>query len=305
MGSPNLAGKPGRQVDRWCVGGGCIREHLQYALGPVHVPSLRNIRGVAIEIRAGLGALADWPSRVRWTADLFLHRAPPFLQGPRRSALRTIRLREGVRLRYRLNRGDLQSFREVWLSQTYRFPADLGRVETIVDLGANIGLTSVYLARRYQVRRLVSVEPVPSNADLARQNLALNGIEGDVIEAAVGSGDGVAYFQDFADSNVGRLADRGRKVPTLSMQTILARVGADEIDILKVDIEGAEAELFFRNRSWLRQVRSLIVEFHPCYVDPTRLITLLENEGFRHIPAGSVHDHSATAFLRESKRVAS
>jgi FkbM family methyltransferase len=230
--------------------------------------------------------------------DLFLVRFPRALQGPGRSAVRTIRLHDGVRLRYRLNRGDLQSFREVWLGETYRLPATLASVETIVDLGANIGLTSVYLAQSYGARRVIAVEPVPSNAALLRQNLDLNNVSGDVIEAVIGPVDGVARFQDASHSNLGHVADHGRDVRSLSMNTVLAQLGMAEIDILKVDIEGAEHGLLTGDRSWLQHVRSLMIEFHPPFVDSKRLAAVIESEGFRHIPAGSVHAHSTSTFIR-------
>jgi FkbM family methyltransferase len=264
----------------------------------VHTPSLKNIRGVAIELRAGHRTLADWRSKARWTADIFLQRAPRALRGPRRDASRSIRLASGIQIRYRLNRGDLQSIREVWLNQAYRVPADLGAVKTIVDLGANIGLTSLYLAATHQPRRLVAVEPDSANAELVRQNLALNGIHGSVLEAAVAATDGVAYFQDDTRSNVGHLAATGRAVRAVSMDTVLAELGTDVVDILKMDIEGGEEDVLSGDLAWLTNVRCLVVEFHPGLVDSGRLARLLEAHGFTYIPAGSVHVQSTSAFIR-------
>lgn len=249
--------------------------------------------------------MADWRSRARWTSDVFLQRLPLSLQGPRREARRTIRLRDGIRLRYRLNRGDLQGIREVWIDDCYRFPIDLGTVGTIVDLGANIGLTSVYLARRYQARRLVAVEPVASNAALVRENLALNDIPGHVIEAVVGPAGGIAYFRDAVNSNVGHLVsddlagDDAREVISLDMQAVFGHLGAEKVDLLKVDIEGAEHDLLSGDLAWLVQVRALMIEFHTGMVDYRRLITVLESEGFRYIPPDSMYANSAAGFIRE------
>lgn len=246
-----------------------------------------------------MSMLADGPSKVRWSADVFLQRLPRPWQGFGSSELRTIRLHTGVQLRYRLNRGDLQGIREVWLDDVYRFPGYLGPVRTIVDLGANIGLTSVYLFSRHDGQRLVAVEPVPSNVALVRQNLDLNGIAGDVIEAVVGRSDGVSFFEDAVASNLGRIADQGRQVNAVSMQTILDRLDGRDIDLLKIDIEGAEEELFSGDRAWLDSVRAMIIEFHPSIVDYEAIVAILEAEGFRHIPNASVYSISASAFVRE------
>jgi FkbM family methyltransferase len=65
----------------------------------------------------------------------------------------------------------------------------------MIDAGANIGFSSVYLACRWGATRIVAVEPDPENAELLRRNLAQNGVEAEVIEAAVGAEDGEASFR--------------------------------------------------------------------------------------------------------------
>jgi FkbM family methyltransferase len=264
----------------------------------VHVPSLKNIRGVVTELGLGLMELTSWRSRIRWAADIFLQRLPTALQGPGRSRVRTIRLRDGVTLCYRLNRGDLQSLREVWLDRAYRFPVALGNANTVVDLGANIGLTSVYLARRHHAHFIVAIEPVAANAALARRNLALNGIKAEVIEAVVGPQEGVAYFRDAQASNVGHLADDGRQVAALNITTILSRVPTATVDLVKIDIEGAEDKLLSGDCSWLRRVSALMIEFHTGMVDHKRLIAILNAEGFQEVRSGQRYGRSATSFLR-------
>jgi FkbM family methyltransferase len=256
---------------------------------------LRNVRGIALELARGWRVMADWRSRLRWSSDVVLlrilrERAP---QRPR-----TVRLMGDVRIRYRLNLGDMEGIREVWLDETYRFPGAVTSVDTIVDLGANIGLTSVYLAKKHGCRRLVAVEPVPGNVELLRENLALNSVPAEVVEAVVALDDGVAHFQEVAASNRGQVGESGREVRAVSMPALLDRLGSD-VDMLKVDIEGSEQELFGAGAAWLRKVRSIMVEFHTGLVDKAALVDVIEREGFRFIPVGSVNDHSTDAFIRE------
>src|SRR3954452_20612574 len=94
---------------------------------------IRNVRGVLHELSSGWRVMADWRSRLRWTSDVVLlrvlrHRAP--------TRPRTVRLGDDVRIRCRLNLGDMEGIREVWLDETYRLPAPVHPVDTIVDLGA-------------------------------------------------------------------------------------------------------------------------------------------------------------------------
>jgi hypothetical protein len=67
---------------------------------------------------------------------------------------------------------------------------------------------------------------------------------------------------------------------------------------VKLDIEGGEEALLTGDRSWLRRVRCLMAEFHPDVVDYPALVKLVESEGFRYIPAGSVFPMSADTFVR-------
>ena len=103
-------------------------------------------------------------------------------------------LRDGTRLTYRRNRGDIQAIREIWLDEVYSPPREAQGLPNVVDLGANIGFTSVYLARRLRPACIVAVEPDPENARILRRNLEQNDIHSIVIEAAVGPYDGTTGF---------------------------------------------------------------------------------------------------------------
>jgi FkbM family methyltransferase len=213
--------------------------------------------------------------------------------------LRLIKLRNGIELQYRLNEGDLQGFREVWLDRTYRVPADLGPVCSVVDLGANIGLTSVYLAHAHGASKVVAVEPVRANAEVARSNLSINGIPGAVIEAVIGPTDGQALFEESRSSNRGRVGASGSSVRQISMATVIEVLGTSAIDILKIDIEGYEDTLLRGDTAWLAGVRCVIIEFHPPIADVPRLIKTLQDQGFTYVPTGSVFPRSASTFVRE------
>ena len=128
---------------------------------------------------------------------------------PGKDRERKLKFRDGVILTYRLNRGDMQSICEVWLEQAYRLPSSEKR-NVLVDLGAHIGLSSLWLARKYGFQRIICVEPVQSNARLATINLKSNGIQAEIIEAAIGSMDGKAHFEENAASNMGRISETGR-----------------------------------------------------------------------------------------------
>jgi len=255
--------------------------------------------GVAHELRGGLALTADPLSFLRFASDVFLSRLTRVVALGDRERPHTIRVRGGIQLHYRLNRGDMQSIREVWIDECYRLPFDIVP-ERMVDLGANIGLTSLWFVHRYGCKSVIAVEPSPANADLVRLNLASNNVNAQVIEAAVGAHDGTAHFQDGVDSNVGHLASGGgREVPVISMDTLLQKLPSGaEVDVVKMDIEGGEGPLMHENIAWLGRVRSLIAEFHPELIDLPAVIRSIESQGFRYIPAHSAGPESMDAFLR-------
>ena len=176
------------------------------------------------------------------------------------------------------------------MEQAYRLPFAL-RPEIIIDLGANIGLTSVWLAHQYKPTRIIAVEPSPDNARLARLNLSRSNVPSELIEAAVGPHDGTALFQGSGDSNIGRVGTAGA-VPVVSMRTILSRHSPGRaVDLMKMDIKGGEQALLTENTEWLDQIRSIVAEFHPDVVDYGGLIKRLESAGFRYLPAGRGRQH--------------
>ncbi|MGI9119212.1 MAG: FkbM family methyltransferase [Acidimicrobiales bacterium] len=197
-----------------------------------------------------------------------------------------------------MNRGDIEGIREVWVEETYRPPFDM-HPAVVVDLGANIGFTSVFFAIRYKCTTIVAVEPAPANAELARRNFQANSVAGQVVEAAVGPCDGTIGFEEHRDSNRGRTGGTECPVPMLSMSSILALTPNGKADLVKMDIEGGEEALLLGDVSWLANVGALIVEFHPPLVDKPRLVAVLEGAGFRYIPADSVWPRSMDSFIRD------
>lgn len=233
---------------------------------------------------------ADIPSCLRLIMDFLLYRPMRFFRPPGLNRERKVRLRAGVEVTYRLNRGDIWALHEVWIREIYRLPDDHPR-SVIVDLGANIGLAALYLATRHRCSRLIAVEPVPANAELARRNLERNRICAQVLCAAAGPEDGIACLRETDSSTNSTIAfiaapaaEAARTVAVVGMPSVLRALppGAS-IDLIKMDIEGSEEALLRGDTSWLQRVRALIVEFHPHLTDPSPLIPVIEASGMKRM----------------------
>jgi FkbM family methyltransferase len=148
---------------------------------------------------------------------------------------------------------DIRTFETVFLGREYEPPFPI-MPKTIVDGGANIGMATLYFANRFPAAKIIAVEPETENAKRLRSTCSkLPNVT--IIQAALWpEKSNVGLF------DVGRGAyaysvnqNRGAKsiatVPTVTMQELLERLGG-QIDLLKLDVEGAERELFSQNLDW-------------------------------------------------------
>lgn len=191
-----------------------------------------------------------------------------------------------IRLALRANAGsDAFIHGEVFHHRYYDLPL-ASAPDTILDLGANTGLTAVYLGRAYPDARLACVEPVPGNLRMLERNLALNTIRAEVIAGAVHVADGSVRIElgqmDYGHKVAGATpepAGASIEVAAFSVPTILRRLGWPRIGLLKVDIEGHEKALFSADCDWLDLVDAMCIEIHPGFGEGD-LARIAKDHGF-------------------------
>ncbi len=176
---------------------------------------------------------------------------------------------------------DAATFVQIFLRGDLDFPLT-GEPKVILDGGANIGLSALYLHRRFPRARIVAVEFEASNYALLARNVAdypaivavhagLWPHDGRVVVANARAAKW-AHFPRGCDSTAVADADPGRSGPAtafapdtvraVSISTLMAEQGIDHVDLLKLDIEGSEFELFDGELSWLSRVSTLAIELH-------------------------------------------
>lgn len=172
-----------------------------------------------------------------------------------------------TRLTIRENVGDYLTLKEILIAEVYGgLRQRLGECRRIIDLGANIGLATLYFAAKFPHSRILSVEPEPSNFGMLVRNSRQLANEGRCVplQAAVWHEDSSLDLLNPADDHYAFVfgEKRGGAVRAMSMTSILESSGFETVDLLKVDVEGAEVELFRGCLDWLPRVRALAVEFH-------------------------------------------
>ena len=200
-----------------------------------------------------------------------------------RSIIVDVDLRQlGPSVRLRSHTSDISVLKELLMGGSYE-PLPETAAETVVDLGANIGLSYRWLRARYPGARFLCVEPDPGNLDVLRVNVLDERAE--IVAACVGGherqaklvgGDGEWGFRmtDVQDP----LAHTG-EISVRTMDALLAEAGIDRVGVLKCDIEGAESEVFEDCRSWIRRVDAMSVECHADSMSTEALLAALSANG--------------------------
>lgn len=144
------------------------------------------------------------------------------------------------------NRSEVEVIKEMLVNEQYA-GADLNSPRLILDLGSNIGASIAFFHARYPQARIIGLEPDPSTfARLAQSVGHLPLVE--IYPWAVADLSGRLPFQPARQSWASALAgdpDGGSiEVQALSLRDLLRRLDVARVDLLKVDVEGAEWRLF-------------------------------------------------------------
>jgi FkbM family methyltransferase len=164
----------------------------------------------------------------------------------------------------RSHTSDIPTFSQIFASNEYDMTPNI-QPKLIIDGGANVGYTTVYFANRFPEARIIAVEPEASNLEMLRQNTLLYP-NVTIIEAAVWNKHTKLAIENPEDDKWAFRVMEGetgeRAVRALTVEDIMQLTGHRTIDILKLDIEGAEKEVFSDCGKWLGDVRVLMIELH-------------------------------------------
>jgi FkbM family methyltransferase len=162
---------------------------------------------------------------------------------------------------------DIAAFEQVFIDREYDLPIAQKDPKWIVDAGANVGCASIFFAKQFPRASILAIEPETSNYSILERNgRRFRNIT--TIKAAIWNSDTELEIQNPTDDKwafrVQPASTQGAsKVRALSIPSILEKTGAGWIDILKVDIEGAEKEVFDETSAhWIDRVGVIIVELH-------------------------------------------
>ncbi|HRN54957.1 MAG TPA: FkbM family methyltransferase [Agriterribacter sp.] len=180
--------------------------------------------------------------------------------------------------------GDIEIFYEVFWRKVYRSATQYEcKPRVVVDLGANTGMASLFFSVYHPTAVLYVVEADKYNMEVLLRNLSPEIEEGSVkaLHAAVYNEDTTVYMQvkEKAYNTAISREVTGMPVRAMRMDTLCTLFELDKIDLLKIDIEGAEAALFSENTGWLDKVNMIVTEIHDALYR-SAYEAVLRNHGF-------------------------
>jgi len=171
----------------------------------------------------------------------------------------------------RIPSSDVPTYEQIFYHHDYA--SSVGRPpKVIIDAGANIGLASIYFANRFPDATVVAIEPERGNYELLVKNTALyrqvvpvRAALWDKDEDLVIVDPGLGYwgFQTESQTITDDAPARARPtVAGMTLDRLMKDHDLERIDVLKVDIEGAEKEVFSDTSLWIDKVDAIIIELH-------------------------------------------
>lgn len=177
---------------------------------------------------------------------------------------------------------DIEALKEVLINDEYAFLdsylSDKPNLR-VIDVGHHIGSFSLWLLSRESNATVFAIEADPSTFNVASENARLAkklGLKLSVVNRAAWKNDDLLRFSDCGDSMGHRVDSVGQvQVKGISLVEILDTFSY-EVDLMKIDIEGAEEVFLSGSEHLLRKVKTLVIEIHPEYCSEVAVMKSLK-----------------------------
>lgn len=172
---------------------------------------------------------------------------------------------------WKVEHTDLGVVREIVAGSCYISGDQLRNAHTILDLGANTGVFTIFALSHAPMAHVTAVEMNSSSISALQDNLLANGLAPrvQVVHALVGS----------ETPDTAQVRRNHSDIAEFDVASWIDSVGY--CDFLKCDIEGSEYGLISRKSGWLRKVRRIGLEYHGSWEDGEGLASIIRGHGFR------------------------
>lgn len=168
----------------------------------------------------------------------------------------------------RKDQSDIYIFEQIFIEQQYQFPhPNPNSVKWIIDAGANIGLAAIYFSMKFPNATIISIEPDKDNFALLQKNTsAYQNIQ--CLQAGLWYKHELIFISNKKEKSAGFVIEAGQnsgdeQLSTVTIPQLVEQYNMQHADIVKLDIEGSEKDLFQNNaEEWINKSDCIIVELH-------------------------------------------
>jgi FkbM family methyltransferase len=195
---------------------------------------------------------------------------------------------------------DVGIFREIFEWNIYRVPSKKRKL--ILDVGANVGFFSLRYSNKTE--KIIAIEPHPRNFEILNKNIKINGIRNiEALNLAINDkvGNSILYGSGGSASIINNSSDEKYVVKTTTLDEICKNI--EKIDLLKIDVEGAEELVLKGGNTTLNKVHTLVVEVHHDWVKEESIIKVLSNVGFKIKKLPSYVERTSILFCENKHKI--
>jgi len=197
--------------------------------------------------------------------------------------------KSGIKIKLRVNSTDLMAFTHVWLIEEYSGKNfKFNDTDTIIDVGAHIGLFALYTSQFCKRGKIICYEPIKENYQMLLSNLELNNLSNVISynKAVSKTNSQIRIYinSDESGHSMFKPQENFVDVDSISLQQIIDENHLDSIDFLKLDCEGAEYEIIENlPKTKFTQIKRMVIEYHLADTKPfllKNLLNILESNSF-------------------------
>jgi len=193
-----------------------------------------------------------------------------------------LEMRNGIKIKLRVNSTDLMAFTHVWLLKEYERPGfEIKNNDIIIDVGGHIGLFALFSSQFCKSGRIYCFEPIKENFEMLKTNIELNHITNIIpTNAAISKDNGTVTIylnEDEAGHSMYVTSTKSVKTESISLQTVLDSNDIGLCDFLKLDCEGEEyAIMDSLPLLSYDKIKKMCIEYHFADTKPHLLKGLVE-----------------------------
>ena len=191
--------------------------------------------------------------------------------------------RNNIKIKIRTNSTDIMQLGTVWLSGDYKIKGfNINESDIVIDVGAHIGLFSLFVSQYCKNGKIFSYEPIKKNFDILKENIELNKNKNIIsFNSAVSNQSNKSKIFINSDDSAHSIFESGKNFIEVKSTTIKSIFDENKIincNLLKLDCEGAEYQIIESiPKEYFFKIDKMIIEYHLANKNPELYSKLIQN----------------------------